>query len=101
MVDLPHPDGPTSTMNSPSPISRETSSTATTSEPKTFVTPSNTILAISRSLPSRRGAQASHSLGPEPLGRQGRPGAGQGAGACSQPLQSEQGCAQHGGHVQH
>ena len=34
IVDLPQPDGPTSTMNSPSPISRETSFTATTSVPE-------------------------------------------------------------------
>ena len=46
IVDLPQPDGPTSTMNSPSPISSETSSTAMTSSPKTFVTPSSTICAI-------------------------------------------------------
>ena len=37
-VVLPQPDGPTSTMNSPSPISRLTSSTALTSPGKTFVT---------------------------------------------------------------
>jgi hypothetical protein len=29
-VDFPHPDGPTSTMNSPSPTCSDTSSTATT-----------------------------------------------------------------------
>ncbi len=37
---MPQPDGPTSTMNSPSAISRVTSSTAVTFSPKTFVTPS-------------------------------------------------------------
>src|SRR5436190_12819628 len=46
-VDFPHPDGPTSTMNSPSAISRESSSTATTSAPKTLVTPSRMIFAMS------------------------------------------------------
>src|SRR5688572_10923296 len=36
-VDFPQPDGPTSAMNSPSPIERDTSSIATTSPEKTFV----------------------------------------------------------------
>src|SRR3954469_19032433 len=36
-VVLPHPDGPTRTMNSPSPISRSTPSTARTPFGKTFV----------------------------------------------------------------
>src|SRR5688500_14847012 len=44
-VDLPQPDGPTRTRNSPSSIRRETSSTATTSPPKAFVTSSRTISA--------------------------------------------------------
>src|SRR5207237_6470076 len=44
-VDLPQPDGPTRTRNSPSPISSETSSTATT-PPKSFVTCSSWIAAI-------------------------------------------------------
>ena len=35
-VDLPHPDGPTSTRNSPLAISSETSSTATTPPEKTL-----------------------------------------------------------------
>ena len=49
------PDGPTRTMNSPSSISSETSSTAMTSLPNTFVIPSRTIFAIGRSLlPSAR-----------------------------------------------
>ena len=38
IVDFPQPDGPTSTMNSPSPISKETSLTAITSLPKTLET---------------------------------------------------------------
>src|SRR2546430_5200011 len=37
-VDLPHPDGPRSTMNSPSPTSRLTLSTATVPSGNTFVT---------------------------------------------------------------
>ena len=45
IVDLPQPEGPTSTMNSPSRISSETSSTATTSSPKTFVMWSRTMFA--------------------------------------------------------
>src|SRR3954466_9974082 len=48
-VDLPQPDGPTRTMNSPSPISSETSLTAMTLPLKRFVTPSRTIWAIGRS----------------------------------------------------
>src|SRR5436190_12400715 len=44
-VDLPQPDGPTRTRNSPLSISRETSSTATTSPLKSFVTCSSTIWA--------------------------------------------------------
>ena len=44
-VDLPHPDGPTSTMNWPSGISRLTSSTATTSPENTFVTRSRRMSA--------------------------------------------------------
>ena len=43
-VDFPQPDGPTSTMNSPSPISSSTSSTATTP-------PGNTLLTRSRAMP--------------------------------------------------
>src|SRR6266699_3507004 len=44
-VDLPQPDGPTRTRNSPLAISRDTSSTATTPPEKTFVTLSRTISA--------------------------------------------------------
>src|SRR3989442_8987560 len=50
MVDLPHPDGPTRTMNSPSSMRSETLSTATTSWPKTLVIPSSTMSAISNLL---------------------------------------------------
>src|SRR5438105_2664839 len=49
-VDLPQPDGPTRTRNSPLSISRETASTATTSPPKTFVTRSSTISATAADL---------------------------------------------------
>src|SRR5262252_4482752 len=45
-VDLPHPDGPTRTRNSPLPIVSETPSTATTSPEKTLLTLSRTISAI-------------------------------------------------------
>src|SRR5215468_9282372 len=51
IVDLPQPDGPTSTMNSPSSVESETSFTAMTSEPNRFVMPSSTIRAISSHLP--------------------------------------------------
>src|SRR5262245_29205275 len=46
IVDFPQPDGPTRTMNSPSAMSRDTSSTATTSPSNSFDTPSKTIFAI-------------------------------------------------------
>src|SRR5439155_2391493 len=99
MVDLPHPEGPTRTMNSPSPISMETSSTATTSDPNTLVTPSSTILAMSRSLPS--GGPAPRSVRPESLVRQGGPGPAQGPPARSQPLQPEHGRPQDGRLMEH
>src|SRR5215216_2859668 len=47
-VVLPQPDGPTSTRNSPSAISRLTSSTATTPPANSFVTRSMPIAAIAR-----------------------------------------------------
>ena len=47
-VDLPQPDGPTSTRNSPSAMSRSTASTARTPPSKTFVTLSSRTPAISR-----------------------------------------------------
>src|SRR3954453_18169592 len=47
-VDFPHPDGPTRTTNSPSSISSETSSTATTSAANRFVTWTNPIPATRR-----------------------------------------------------
>ena len=50
-VDLPQPEGPTSTMNSPSPISMVTSLTARTSLSKALLTLSKTMRATSR-LPS-------------------------------------------------
>ena len=61
-VDFPHPDGPTSTMNSPSRTARLMSSTARKPFPYTFVTPSISIEAIQRvavirrNLPKLRGA---------------------------------------------
>src|SRR3954449_6407085 len=45
-VDLPEPDGPTRTVNSPSPISRSSPSTARVPSGKTFETPSNAIEAM-------------------------------------------------------
>src|SRR5262249_12882941 len=44
-VDFPHPEGPTSTMNSPSSTVRLTSSTATTPPAKAFVTFSSSMPA--------------------------------------------------------
>src|ERR1043165_1763785 len=44
-VDLPHPEGPTKTQNSPSPMVNETSRT-TGPLPKSFATPSKTISAM-------------------------------------------------------
>ena len=49
-VDLPQPDGPTSTMNSPLVMVRLTSSTARTPPGYSFVTPSSLISAIAHSL---------------------------------------------------
>src|SRR4028119_356651 len=46
-VDLPHPEGPTNTTNSPSSMSRLMSWTATTSSPETFLTSSNVTSATS------------------------------------------------------
>ncbi len=51
VVVLPQPDGPSIEKNSPSRISNETSSTATTSS-KRFVTDSRTIASAVRSLES-------------------------------------------------
>src|SRR3954447_23065525 len=67
-VVLPQPDGPTSTMNSPSPIVRLTSSTATTPEPNSLRTLSRTIWPTpNRTLAKRRcnrchNRQAPHRL---------------------------------------
>src|SRR2546423_12973122 len=55
-VDLPQPEGPTRTRNSPPWISSETSSTATTSPANTLLTPSRTIPATAtKSIPQSRG----------------------------------------------
>src|SRR4030065_1696472 len=45
IVDFPHPEGPTSTRNSPSPIVKPTSPTARVPSGYTFPKPSNTISA--------------------------------------------------------
>ena len=48
-VVFPHPEGPTSTMNSPSAISRSSRSTARVPSPNTFETSSNATLAMAYS----------------------------------------------------
>src|SRR6476619_6879685 len=48
-VDLPEPDGPTSTMNSPSRISRSRASTAVVPSSNVLVTPAKPMLAMARS----------------------------------------------------
>jgi hypothetical protein len=55
-VDFPHPEGPTRTTNSPSPISSVTSSTATMPPEKTFETFSSSIFAMSILLDAERRA---------------------------------------------
>src|SRR3954454_23961862 len=67
-VDLPEPDGPTSTVKPPSGMSRSSSSTAFVPSGKTFETPENPMLAISAprdevAVPERA------ALGHAPLGR--------------------------------
>ena len=57
VVVLPQPDGPSIEKNSPSWISNETSSTATTSS-KRFVTDSRTIASVAAALGSARGQAA-------------------------------------------
>ncbi len=54
-VDLPEPDGPTSTISSPSRTSRSRSLTASVPSGKTLVTPSKASAAISFLLPRGRG----------------------------------------------
>src|SRR3954464_13886427 len=53
-VVFPHPEGPTRIRNSPSPTSRERSSSATTSSENRFVTCSRTTSATALSLQARR-----------------------------------------------
>ena len=70
-VVLPHPDGPSSTMNSLSAISSDSESTATTS-PNRFVTSSNTTSAIglpvrARGRSDRRGGQVTDPGPPFPV----------------------------------
>src|SRR3954466_5471416 len=67
-VDLPEPDGPTSTVNPPSAMSRSSWSTAFVPSGKTFETSENPMLAISApgdevAVPERA------ALGHAPLGR--------------------------------
>jgi hypothetical protein len=51
-VDLPHPDGPTNTMKSPSVMSSDSESIARVFPPYTLLTSSSTIRAIVASLPA-------------------------------------------------
>src|SRR4051812_10218672 len=66
-VDLPEPDGPTSTVKPPSDTSRSSPSTAFVPSGKTFETPSNAMLATGArdevAVPERA------ALGDAPLGR--------------------------------
>ena len=74
--------GPTSTMNSPSPTSSDTSFDGDHSSPKTFVTPSRTISAISALLPAASvrvqplDGSSSHVSGRAPRRRRARAGRG-------------------------
>src|SRR4051812_7759505 len=62
-VVLPHPDGPTKIMNSPSTISSESRSTASVPSTKRFVTWSSSIDAISpRPGPEQPGPSSRRSL---------------------------------------
>src|SRR5690606_37880088 len=56
-VVLPQPDGPSSTMNSPSPISRDTSSVALDVPPGYVLTRSRRITSAMRPLPSSASSQ--------------------------------------------
>jgi len=52
-VDLPEPDGPTNTMNSPSRISRSSASTAVVPSSNVLVTPVKPMLAMAQSFRAR------------------------------------------------
>ena len=67
-VDLPHPEGPTSTRNSPFAISSDTSSTATTPPLNTFRTWSSTIPDTGQHLYRRLGKRSMALTNFEPLG---------------------------------
>src|SRR5437764_966552 len=101
MVDLPHPDGPTSTMNSPSSMSRDTSSTATTSEPNCLVIPSRTIFAMSHPLrggpPPLRRLPGTYSRRPEPRVRQRSSDPAPGRGGGFDLVETEEGRTEDGG----
>src|SRR5262245_8629818 len=89
-VDLPHPDGPTSTRNSPSSIRSETSSTAATPPPKIFETRSRTISANGDELLSAH----EDGLDLEPVVEHdeiGVPAGAQDAGACAHNLSGYRG----------
>src|SRR5664280_1806693 len=92
-VDLPQPDGPTSTMNSPSPISMVTSLTARTSLSKALLTLSKTMRATSR-LPSRWIARL------ESCGCQALADARAGTGRGLQPVAGQQRRSDDGRHTQ-
>src|SRR5215469_541681 len=61
-VDLPHPEGPTSTMNSPSPIRRSSSFTPAVPSGYTLLTRSRTISAIVLHLSASRAVRLRHSV---------------------------------------
>src|SRR5690349_14784588 len=63
-VDFPHPDGPTSTMSSPSFTSRSSASTAVVSPLNRLVTPRNSTSLIRLALHARGGER----LDEPPLG---------------------------------
>src|SRR5215218_1177127 len=66
-VDLPDPDGPTSTVNPPSGMSRSSSSTARVPSGNTFETPENAMLAMGT--PDEVAVPEARPLGHPPLRR--------------------------------
>src|SRR4029079_11012925 len=92
-VDLPQPDGPTRTMNSPSAIERLTSSTATTPPANDLVTCSSSIPAIVRRLiPGlHRAHDVDLRLERHIAGVDGEDGAGNGRGFVAREVHDE-GC---------
>src|SRR5215213_7977798 len=67
VVDLPDPDGPTSTVNPPSGMSRSSSSTARVPSGNTFETPENAMLAMGT--PDEVAVPEARPLGHAPLRR--------------------------------